>query len=81
MSTHVDSSIVAGLMSCFQPARTVSISFKEESFNEIAYAREAAARFKTEHREFQVSADAVSDEIQARLAAALCELEPERCSA
>jgi asparagine synthase (glutamine-hydrolysing) len=39
--------------------RTFSIGFKEEKFNEIAYAREAARRFKTEHREFEVTVDAV----------------------
>jgi len=60
LSGGLDSSIVAGLMSCFQPSRTFSISFREEQFNEIAYAREAAARFKTEHREFEVTADAVA---------------------
>jgi len=61
LSGGLDSSIVAGLMSCFQPTRTFSISFREETFNEIAYAREAAARFKTEHREFEVTADAGRD--------------------
>ena len=60
LSGGLDSSIVAGLMSCFQPSRTFSISFREEQFNEIAYAREAAAKFKTEHREFEVTADAVA---------------------
>lgn len=60
LSGGLDSSIVAGLMSCVQPTRTFSISFREERFNEIRYAREAAARFKTEHREFEVTADAVA---------------------
>jgi asparagine synthase (glutamine-hydrolysing) len=60
LSGGLDSSIVAGLMSGFQPSRTFSISFREERFNEIAYAREAAARFRTEHREFEVTADAVA---------------------
>jgi len=60
LSGGLDSSIVVGLMSSFGPARTFSISFREETWNEIAYAREAAARFKTEHREFEVTADAVS---------------------
>jgi asparagine synthase (glutamine-hydrolysing) len=59
LSGGLDSTIVAGLMSGFRPSRTFSISFKEEKFNEIAYAREAAARFKTEHREFEVTVDAV----------------------
>jgi asparagine synthase (glutamine-hydrolysing) len=60
LSGGLDSTIVAGLMSGFQPSRTFSISFREESFNEIAYAREAAARFKTEHREFEVTPDAMA---------------------
>jgi asparagine synthase (glutamine-hydrolysing) len=60
LSGGLDSSIVSGLMSCFQPARTFSISFREEKFNEIAFAREAAARFKTEHREFEVTPDAMA---------------------
>jgi asparagine synthase (glutamine-hydrolysing) len=60
LSGGIDSSIVAGLMSGFQPTRTFSISFREEQFNEIGYAREAARRFKTDHREFEVTADAVA---------------------
>jgi asparagine synthase (glutamine-hydrolysing) len=59
LSGGVDSSIVAGLMSGFQKARTFSISFREERFNEIEYAREAARRFGTDHREFEVTPDAV----------------------
>jgi asparagine synthase (glutamine-hydrolysing) len=59
LSGGIDSSIVAGLMSVFQPTKTFSISFREEAFNESAFAREAAARFKTEHREFEVAANAV----------------------
>jgi len=59
LSGGIDSSIIAGLMSVFQPTKTFSISFREEAFNESAYAREAAARFRTEHREFEVAANAV----------------------
>ncbi|RPH37914.1 MAG: asparagine synthetase B, partial [Planctomycetota bacterium] len=59
LSGGIDSSIVAGLMSGFQTAKTFSISFKEEQFNEIGYAREAARRFKTDHHEFEVTANAV----------------------
>jgi asparagine synthase (glutamine-hydrolysing) len=59
LSGGIDSSIVAGLMSRLQPTRTFSISFREERFNEIEYAREAARTFKTEHREFEVTANAV----------------------
>jgi asparagine synthase (glutamine-hydrolysing) len=59
LSGGIDSTIVAGLMSGFQPTRTFSISFREEQFNEIEYAREAARRFKTDHLEFEVTADAM----------------------
>jgi asparagine synthase (glutamine-hydrolysing) len=59
LSGGIDSSIVSGLMSRFQRAQTFSISFREEKFNEIEFAREAAARFGTEHREFEVTANAV----------------------
>jgi asparagine synthase (glutamine-hydrolysing) len=59
LSGGIDSTIVAGLMSRFQQARTFSISFREEKFNEIEYAREAARRFGTDHREFEVTANAV----------------------
>jgi len=59
LSGGIDSSIVAGLMSRFQQAKTFSISFREEKFNEIEYAREAARRFGTDHREFEVTANAV----------------------
>jgi len=59
LSGGIDSSIVVGIMNRYQTVRTFSIAFKEEKFNEIAYAREVAARFKTEHREFEVTVDAV----------------------
>jgi asparagine synthase (glutamine-hydrolysing) len=59
LSGGIDSSIVAGLMSRFQQAKTFSISFREEKFNEIEYAREAARRFGSDHREFEVTANAV----------------------
>ena len=59
LSGGIDSTVVVGLMSRFQTAKTFSISFREEQFNEIAYAREAAERFRTDHREFEVTANAV----------------------
>jgi asparagine synthase (glutamine-hydrolysing) len=59
LSGGIDSTIVAGLMSRFQQAKTFSISFREEKFNEIQYAREAARRFGADHREFEVTANAV----------------------
>jgi asparagine synthase (glutamine-hydrolysing) len=60
LSGGVDSSIIVGLMSRYQTVKTFSIAFKEEKFNEVAYAREVANRFKTEHREFEVTVDAVN---------------------
>jgi asparagine synthase (glutamine-hydrolysing) len=59
LSGGIDSSIVAGLMSQMGTARTFSVAFREERFNEIQYAREAARHFRTDHREFEVRADAV----------------------
>jgi asparagine synthase (glutamine-hydrolysing) len=59
LSGGIDSTILAGLMSGFQTPRTFSVSFQEEKFNEIEYAREAARRFRTDHREFEVTVDAV----------------------
>jgi asparagine synthase (glutamine-hydrolysing) len=58
LSGGLDSSIVAGLLSQMGPARTFSISFREEGFDETPYAREAARHFRTEHREFEVRPDA-----------------------
>jgi asparagine synthase (glutamine-hydrolysing) len=55
LSGGVDSSIVAGLMSQCGPTRTFSIGFGEANFDETAYAREAAAHFRTEHREARVT--------------------------
>jgi len=59
LSGGVDSSIVVGLMSQMGPATTFSIAFREERFNEIEYAREAARHFRTRHHEFEVRPDAV----------------------
>jgi asparagine synthase (glutamine-hydrolysing) len=59
LSGGIDSSIVVSLMSRYQNVRTFSIGFREEKFNEIEYAREVARLFKTDHREFEVTVDAV----------------------
>ena len=58
LSGGLDSSIVVGLMSQMQHVRTFSAGFPEKEFDELGYAREAALRFRTEHREFQVRPDA-----------------------
>jgi asparagine synthase (glutamine-hydrolysing) len=59
LSGGIDSSVVVGLMSGMQRAKTFSISFREERFNEIEFAREAARKYATDHREFEVTANAV----------------------
>jgi asparagine synthase (glutamine-hydrolysing) len=57
LSGGVDSSAVVGLMSRHtdRPVKTFSIGFHEDGYDELKYARLAAARFKTEHHEFIVT--------------------------
>ncbi len=61
LSGGIDSSIVVGLMAreMREPVRTFSIGFGERKYDELDYARMAARRFGTDHREFKVEADAV----------------------
>jgi len=61
LSGGIDSSIVVGLMAreCREPVKTFSIGFGERKYDELNYARMAAERFKTQHREFVVQPDAV----------------------
>lgn len=56
LSGGIDSSIVVGLMSrqTREPVRTFSIGFEEKNYDELGYARTAANRFHSEHREFIV---------------------------
>jgi len=57
LSGGVDSSTVVGLMArnTGRPVKTFSIGFREDSYNELRYARIAAQRFATEHHEFIVT--------------------------
>ena len=62
LSGGVDSTIVVGLMSQLtgSPVRTFSIGFEgDPAYDETAYAREVATRFRTEHTEFRVTPSAV----------------------
>ncbi|MCA1641895.1 MAG: asparagine synthase (glutamine-hydrolyzing) [Acidobacteria bacterium] len=59
LSGGVDSSAVVGLMARHtpQPVKTFSIGFREDSFDELRYARVAARHFATDHHEFIVTPD------------------------
>ena len=60
LSGGVDSSAVVALMAqeSAAPIRTFSIGFDEADFDELAYARQVARRYQTDHCEFVVKPDA-----------------------
>lgn len=56
LSGGVDSTVITGVASKFQkPIDTFSIGFKEESFNELGYAKIASDFFQTRHHEMVLS--------------------------
>jgi len=59
LSGGTDSSTVVGMMSRLGrgPARSFSIGFEEERFNELGYARIAATKFQADHNEYLVNAN------------------------
>ena len=59
LSGGVDSSAVVATMAGLSdsPVQTCSISFADPSFDESAYAREVAARYRTDHHVEQVESD------------------------
>ncbi|MFA6587815.1 MAG: asparagine synthase (glutamine-hydrolyzing) [Patescibacteria group bacterium] len=61
LSGGVDSSAIVGLMAknSNQPVKTFTIGFKEQSHNELPYARQIANLFKTDHTEFIVEPKAL----------------------
>jgi len=61
LSGGIDSTIVVGLMAKLmkEPVKTFSIGFADRRYDERSYARMAAERFGTDHREFVVEPDAL----------------------
>ncbi len=59
LSGGTDSSTVAGMIreATGQAAATYSIGFEAEGYDEMAFARIAAKRFRTEHHEYYVTAE------------------------
>jgi len=66
LSGGVDSSIVVALMAAMspQPVRTFSIGFDVETYSETDHARRIAERFGTDHHEFTVTANMMTDVLE-----------------
>src|SRR6185503_3203532 len=60
LSGGVDSATIVALMTAEggRQVRTFSIGFEDAEYNELAYARMVAERYRTDHHEFMVRADA-----------------------
>ncbi len=67
LSGGVDSSAVVGLMTRHSalPVKTFSVGFAETAYSELAYAREIADQFATDHHELIVSQNHLIDELPA----------------
>ena len=65
LSGGVDSSTVTGLLTKLTkgPVKSFTIGFGEERFNEMEFARIAARHYKSEHHEYFVTPDDVSEAI------------------
>jgi asparagine synthase (glutamine-hydrolysing) len=65
LSGGTDSSTVAAMLTevTGRPARTFSIGFHADGYDEMAYARIAARHFQTEHHEYYVTPDDLVDSI------------------
>jgi asparagine synthase (glutamine-hydrolysing) len=62
LSGGIDSSMIVALMRRLTsgPVRTFSIGFDQPAYDELAYARQVAERFATEHHELVVKPDAAA---------------------
>lgn len=62
LSGGVDSSLIVAMMANLSdsPVKTFSMGVKEESYNELKYARMVAERYSTDHHEFIVEPDAIN---------------------
>src|SRR6185436_7996996 len=65
LSGGTDSSTIAGMLGevTGEPARTYSIGFEAQGYDEMAYARIAARHFGTRHHEYYVTPADVADAI------------------
>lgn len=72
LSGGIDSSVVVALMAehSSKPVKTFSIGFEERRYSETDYAREIAARYRTDHHEFAFRPDDLVGVIEGVIAAA-----------
>ncbi len=61
LSGGVDSSIIAAVARKNGPVQTFSIRFNDPRYDESAYARAVSAHLRTDHHEFLIDADAITD--------------------
>lgn len=61
LSGGVDSSVIAACMRDHGPVQTFSIGFDDPRYDETGYAARVAKHLGTDHHEFRVTPDAVSD--------------------
>jgi asparagine synthase (glutamine-hydrolysing) len=63
LSGGVDSSAIVALMSRLsdRPVKTFSIGFPDKEYNELAYAKEVARLYRTDHHEFIVEPNRLED--------------------
>jgi asparagine synthase (glutamine-hydrolysing) len=67
LSGGIDSSAVVGLMARHSPypVKTFSVGFVESRYSELAYARQIADQFSTDHHELTISQSHLMDELPA----------------